>query len=79
MYIASYFIIAVTDPVSDILSLRAWQDNGGSENADKCSWKFGNVITDPVEGFSYNLELGGRKYMIQENWIPTLQTCQMNL
>src|SRR4029077_18589662 len=39
--------------------LNAWYDNGGSENADKCAWTFG----DPLLTFSNNTS-----WKIQGNW-----------
>jgi hypothetical protein len=38
--IAHELVEAVSDPVSDIDSLRAWQDSTGYENGDKCAVSF---------------------------------------
>lgn len=54
---------AVTDP-----DLDAWYDNAGAENADKCAWKFGTTATLPG-GAKYNMTIGARKYLIQQNWV----------
>jgi hypothetical protein len=54
---------AVTDP-----DLNAWYDNRGYENADKCAWMFGATKT-AANGSQYNMTLGSREYLIQENWI----------
>lgn len=64
---------AVTDPNADYL--RAWQavDNL-MENADLCSYKFGETQKDDT-GATYNLEFGGHKYLIQQNWDLVKQTC----
>jgi hypothetical protein len=52
----------VTDP-----DLNAWYDHRGYENADKCAWKYGT--TYKVANGSYaNMNLGGRDYLIQQNW-----------
>jgi hypothetical protein len=39
--LAHELVEAVSDPVSDIDSLRAWQDATGYENGDKCAVSFG--------------------------------------
>jgi hypothetical protein len=54
---------AVTDP-----NLNAWYDNRGYENADKCAWTFGTTSTT-VTGAKYNMTLGSRNYLIQQNWV----------
>jgi hypothetical protein len=54
---------AVTDP-----QLNAWYDLRGQENADKCAWKFGTEQTAP-NGSKYNVTLGSRQYLIQQNWV----------
>ena len=54
---------AVTDP-----NLNAWYDNRGAENADKCAWTFGTTTTLP-SGAKYNMTLGSRNYLIQQNWV----------
>jgi hypothetical protein len=52
-----------TDP-----DLNAWYDSRGAENADKCAWTFGSTTTLP-SGAKYNMTLGARKYLIQQNWV----------
>jgi hypothetical protein len=54
---------AVTDP-----DLNAWYDRRGYENADKCAWTFGMTSTAP-NGALYNMTLGSRNYLIQQNWV----------
>jgi hypothetical protein len=54
---------AVTDP-----NLNAWYDRRGMENADKCAWTFGSTTQLPSGAF-YNMTLGGRNYLIQQNWV----------
>ena len=54
---------ATTDP-----DLNAWYDVRGQENADKCAWTFGSTSTLP-SGAVYNMTLGSRKYLIQQNWV----------
>lgn len=57
---------AVTDP-----NLNAWYDSRGAENADKCAWTFGTTTTLP-SGAKYNMTLGSRNYLIQQNWVNAL-------
>jgi hypothetical protein len=54
---------AVTDP-----DLNAWYDRRGYENADKCAWTFGTTST-ASNGALYNMTLGSRNYLIQQNWV----------
>jgi len=54
---------AASDP-----DLNAWYDSSGYENADKCAWTFGTTST-ASNGASYNMSVGGRKYLIQRNWV----------
>jgi hypothetical protein len=54
---------AVTDP-----DLNAWYDTRGYENADKCAWTFGTTST-ASNGSKYNVTLGGKQYLIQQNWV----------
>jgi len=54
---------AVTDP-----DLNAWYDRRGAENADKCAWTFGTEST-ASNGAKYNMALGGRNFLIQQNWV----------
>ena len=54
---------AVTDPI-----LTGWYDRTGYENADKCAWKFGTTYK-VTNGSSANMKLGGKDYLIQQNWV----------
>ena len=54
---------ATTDP-----DLNAWYDRRGAENADKCAWTFGAEST-ASNGSKYNMMLGGKQYLIQQNWV----------
>ncbi len=59
--------------------LNAWYDSGGSENADKCAWTFGQKLMQASNGAYYNVSLpsantgpygaatGTRNYEIQRN------------
>ncbi len=46
----------------------AWYDNRGYENADKCAWTWGTTATAPTGG-TYNMVLGGKYFLVQQNWI----------
>ncbi len=48
--------------------LNAWYDRRGNENADKCAWTFGTTYTTS-NGSTANMNLGGRNYLIQQNWV----------
>ncbi|WP_193164128.1 hypothetical protein [Microbulbifer hainanensis] len=54
---------AVTDP-----ELNAWYDRRGYENADKCAWDFGSTYTTG-NGATANVSLGGRDWLLQQNWV----------
>jgi hypothetical protein len=54
---------AISDP-----DLNAWYDRQGAENADKCAWTFGTEST-AANGSKYNITLGGKQYLIQQNWV----------
>jgi len=53
---------AASDP-----ELNAWYDTRGYENADKCAWTFGT--TYPSGGAQANMNLGGKDFLIQRNWV----------
>jgi len=53
---------AVTDP-----EFNGWTDANNYENADKCSWTYGSK-TYLADGSAYNVEIGSRKYLIQQLW-----------
>jgi hypothetical protein len=53
----------ISDPLAN-----AWYDITGQENADKCAWMFGTEFT-ASNGSKYNMTLGSRNYLIQQNWV----------
>jgi hypothetical protein len=56
---------AATDPNID-----AWYDDAtGMENADKCAWTFGNTYNVGDAGALANVNLNGKDYLIQQNWV----------
>lgn len=63
---------SVTDP-----DLNAWYDRSGQENADKCAWTFGTEST-ASNGSKYNVTLGGKQWLIQQNWPATNTGCTMH-
>jgi hypothetical protein len=60
--VAHEFEEATSDP-----DLDAWYDRRGYENADKCAWTFGYMYP-AANGALANMKLGGRDYLIQQNW-----------
>jgi hypothetical protein len=54
---------ATTDPDGN-----GWFDKAGQEAADKCAWTFGSTYTSS-NGSRANMNLGGRDYLIQQNWV----------
>jgi hypothetical protein len=64
---------ATTDP-----DLNAWYDRNGNENADKCAWTFGTTYT-AANGSKANVSLGGRDYLIQQNWLNATNVCGLHL
>jgi hypothetical protein len=65
-YVQHEFAETVSDPL-----LNAWRFNYGDENADYCSWQFGATQTIPDNVF-YNILVGSKKYLIQQNWANRL-------
>jgi hypothetical protein len=61
--IAHEIVETTSDP-----DLNAWYDASGAENADKCAWTFGTQFT-ASNGSKYNVTLGGKQYLIQQNWV----------
>ncbi len=62
---------AASDP-----DLNAWYDSSGYENADKCAWTFGTQST-ASNGSKYNMTLGSRQYLVQQNWSAASQSCAL--
>lgn len=62
---------SVTDP-----DLNAWYDRFGNENADKCAWNFGTTY-NTSNSSTANMVLGGKNYLIQQNWHNTLNRCAL--
>ncbi len=61
--IAHELVESVTDPASN-----AWYDSAGNEVADKCQWNFGTTY-NAAGNSKANINLGGRDYLIQQNWV----------
>lgn len=56
----------------------AWFDRYGLENASKCVGQFGATYST-ANGARANLKLGGRDYLIQQNWVNDRKAhCAMN-
>ena len=60
----------ITDP-----KLNAWYDSQGYENGDKCAWIFGTTST-AANGSKYNLTIGGKQYLVQQNWNASTNSCK---
>jgi len=63
---------SVTDPLGN-----AWYDAAGYENGDKCAWTWGTTFA-ASNGSAYNITLGTRQYLIQQNWEKSSQLCKMS-
>jgi hypothetical protein len=67
-FVAHEVAEAATDPL-----LNAWVNNPGTaslvENADLCNLNFG-ATRSMGNGAIFNTTLGGRNYLIQQNWVP---------
>ena len=57
----------IEETTTDMLG-NAWFDNRGYENADKCAWTFGATYTTSAGGTA-NMNLGGKNFLVQQNWI----------
>jgi hypothetical protein len=55
---------SVTDPDID-----AWFSYDHRENADLCAWTFGSTLYQVSNGSYYNVTLGARPFLIQQNWV----------
>jgi len=75
--LASVYAHELVETVSDWNG--AWYDasptsaTAGYENADICAWKFGALLPGSTNA---NVVIGGRKWMIQTNWLPTVGGCR---
>jgi hypothetical protein len=56
-----------TEETTTDMMANAWFDRRGYENADKCAWTWGTLST-ASNGAKYNLTLGGKKWLVQQNW-----------
>ena len=45
-----------------------WFDRYNLENADKCTWTFGQTYTT-ANGARANLSVGGRDFLLEQNWV----------
>jgi hypothetical protein len=64
----------VSDP--EALDNRAWNAEDGSENGDICTETYGQMKRDPITRAAYNyVSSSGRKFAIQTNLDPELQSC----
>jgi len=52
----------------------AWFDRRGYENADKCAWTWGTTYKT-ANGGTANMSLGGKDFLVQQNWVNTTNAC----
>ncbi len=57
-----------TEETTTDADLNAWFDHRGSENADKCVWKFGTKYTTSNGGVA-NMLIGTKDFLVQQNWV----------
>ncbi|KAI3657946.1 hypothetical protein MP638_000258 [Amoeboaphelidium occidentale] len=67
----------ITDPMlpcPTCSSVYAWADRQGLETADKCAYFHGGT-QKTQNGFDFNIMVGNRPYLIQQDWNRVRQTC----
>jgi hypothetical protein len=64
--LVSVLVHEIEETTTDMMG-NAWYDATGYENADKCAWNFGTTYNNGT-GVA-NVNLGGRDFLIQQNWI----------
>jgi len=65
-YEVNTLVHEVEETTTDMMG-NAWFDNRGYENADKCAWTWGTVLT-AGNGGKYNITIGGVNFLVQQNW-----------
>jgi hypothetical protein len=63
--VATLISDTITDP-----TLTGWYDTLGLDGADKCAWNYGPTYQAP-NGALANINLGGRDYLLPQNWVMT--------
>ncbi|GJP41815.1 hypothetical protein CLOM_g1455 [Closterium sp. NIES-68] len=59
--------------------LATWFDAQGEENADICSWSYGDVVSDMATGVQYNLVgKNGAQFLVQANLDPRAGSCAIS-
>ncbi|ELR21578.1 phosphateresponsive 1 family protein [Acanthamoeba castellanii str. Neff] len=76
--VAHEMVEMLTDPVWAPAATSAWLDQVGCENADMCSWTYGNT-TQAANGGKTNLSVGGKQWLVQQNWVLSKNDCGMKL
>jgi hypothetical protein len=74
--LASILAHEIVETMSDPL-LDAWWDANGEENADKCSWDYGTT-SQTSTGAYYNIAVGVKKFLMQQNWNANTQACALS-
>jgi hypothetical protein len=57
-----------------VKSPKAWIDQHGQENADKCGWKFGDVQYEGKAAYNY-VSSSGKRFLVQQNWDWVSKQC----
>ncbi|MEO7457466.1 MAG: hypothetical protein ABIY52_14470 [Gemmatimonadaceae bacterium] len=68
-YEVNTLVHEIEETTTDMMG-NAWYDRRGYENADKCAWTWGTVQT-ASNGGKYNISVGGKNYLVQQNWKNT--------
>ena len=58
----------IEETTTDMMG-NAWYDSRGYENADKCAWTWGSTAVDPATNGTYNMTIGTKKFLVQQNWV----------
>jgi hypothetical protein len=72
---ASAFTHEAEETATDPL-INAWLDNCGNESSDKCAYNYG-ATGAAVNGTTFNLQLGARQYLIQQQYSNVSQSCKL--
>jgi hypothetical protein len=69
-YEVNTLVHEVEETTTDMMG-NAWYDRRGYENADKCAWTWGTTQVDATTGGTYNVVVGGKRFLVQQNWKNT--------
>jgi hypothetical protein len=69
-YEVNTLVHEVEETTTDMMG-NAWFDRRGYENGDKCAWTWGTTHVDATTGGTYNVTVGGKHFLVQQNWKNT--------